>query len=258
VGDLSGRRALKKAQTREHVRAVAQRLFGERGFDTVTIADIAREADVAVQTVFNHFATKEELFFDGRTPWVDGPASAVCSRAPGVPALSALRIHLVETVRAHVGSYSAREGRCYLATLEASDTLRAQERELVHEAERRLNAALLEAWDPATEAAPADAEATAPLIAAIWLATSRSLIVEQRAQLTAGADPAQVAAITAERADRILGKLEKTVEPAPERRQTGAGSARHLASAGTAIGTRTSSTTRSTCSAVIAPSPAAM
>ena len=45
----------------------------------MTIADIARESDVAVQTVFNHFATKEELFFDGRDavgrrPGRGGPA----------------------------------------------------------------------------------------------------------------------------------------------------------------------------------------
>ena len=43
----------------------------------VTLTDVAREADVAVQTVFNHFATKEDLFFDGRAPWVDGLAAAV-------------------------------------------------------------------------------------------------------------------------------------------------------------------------------------
>jgi hypothetical protein len=72
VGEVSDRRARKKAQTREHVRRTAQQLFAERGFDAVTIADIAAAADVAVQTVFNHFATKEELFFYDRTPWRDG------------------------------------------------------------------------------------------------------------------------------------------------------------------------------------------
>ena len=50
-------------------------MFAERGFEAVTIADVARGADVAVQTVFNHFATKEELFFDGRADWVDGAAA---------------------------------------------------------------------------------------------------------------------------------------------------------------------------------------
>ena len=76
-----GRRELRKARTRAEVRATAQRLFAERGFDEVTIADVAAAADVAVQTVFNHFETKEALFFDGRTPWVEGSAAAVSRRA---------------------------------------------------------------------------------------------------------------------------------------------------------------------------------
>src|SRR5690349_16310949 len=63
VGELNDRRARKKAQTRELIRTVAQRMFDERGYEAVTIAGIAHESDVAVQTVFNHFATKEELFF---------------------------------------------------------------------------------------------------------------------------------------------------------------------------------------------------
>ena len=76
MSELLDRRARKKAQTREQIRGIAHQLFDERGFEAVTIADVARTADVAVQTVFNHFATKEELFFDGRVPWVEGPADA--------------------------------------------------------------------------------------------------------------------------------------------------------------------------------------
>ena len=58
MGDLKDRRARKKAQTREQILRVAQSLFAEHGFDAVTISDVANGADVAVQTVFNHFATK--------------------------------------------------------------------------------------------------------------------------------------------------------------------------------------------------------
>src|SRR3954463_5336362 len=94
VGKVNDRRARKKAQTRELIRDVAQSLFDERGFESVTIAEIARDADVAVQTVFNHFATKEELFFDGRVPWLEGPAAAVAGRGQ-VPPLTALRVYLV-------------------------------------------------------------------------------------------------------------------------------------------------------------------
>ena len=131
VSELNDRRARKKAQTREQIRSTARRLFAEQGFDVVTTADIAREADVAVQTIFNHFATKEELFFDGRTPWVDGAAAAVRDRDPAVPPLRALRGYLVQLVETMVGSMSCAERRTYVSTLEASDTLRAQERELI-------------------------------------------------------------------------------------------------------------------------------
>ena len=88
MGELKDRRARKKAQTREAVRTVAHALFADHGFEAVTIADIARTADVAVQTVFNHFATKEELFFEGRADWVGGAARAVRRRPDGIPALS--------------------------------------------------------------------------------------------------------------------------------------------------------------------------
>jgi AcrR family transcriptional regulator len=214
VSNLTDRRTRKKAQTRELIRTVAQRMFAERGFDTVTIADVARDADVAVQTVFNHFATKEELFYDGRVPWVDGPADAVRTRAPGVPALTALRTHLVTAVHELVSSHSAPERSCYIATLQASDTLRVQERELVHVAEVRLRAALLEAWTTgaADDEVPADPDSTARLVAAMWLAAVRSLIIGRRPDLSEGADPAQAAATAAALADRMLAGLEQGVE----------------------------------------------
>jgi AcrR family transcriptional regulator len=216
VRELNDRRARKKAQTRELIRTVAHRMFAQRGFDAVTIADIAREADVAVQTVFNHFATKEELFFDGRTPWVDGAAEAIRTRKPGIPPLTALRAHLVDTVRALVASHGSPERRCYVQTLEASEGLRVQERELVHETARRVRAALLEAWaEESAEDAPAsptDPDTAASLIASVWLAAARSLVVGQRSRLTEGADPEATAAAAMDLADRTLRELQTGIE----------------------------------------------
>jgi AcrR family transcriptional regulator len=208
VGELLDRRARKKAQTRELIRSVARRLFDEHGFEAVTIADIARESDVAVQTVFNHFATKEELFFDGRTPWVDAPAEAVRLRDPSVAPLAALRTHLVDSVHHLIGSMSTPERRCYITTLEASDALRSYERELVHESEIRLQAALLEAWTADPSTAPAEPEAAAPLIAAVWLAARRSLVVGQRPGLARGADLELAATLVVDVADRMLREME--------------------------------------------------
>jgi AcrR family transcriptional regulator len=50
------RRACKKAKTRELIAAAAMRLFAAKGFEETTIAEIAREADVAEQTVYNFFS----------------------------------------------------------------------------------------------------------------------------------------------------------------------------------------------------------
>jgi AcrR family transcriptional regulator len=202
------RRARKKAQTRELIRSVAQRRFDDDGFEAVTIADIARECDVAVQTVFNHFATKEELFFAGRTPWVDGAAEAVRARKPSEAPLSALRAHLVDTIAELVGSHRCPNRRRYIAALEASDALRAYERELVHESELKLRQALLDAWAADEDVAPADPASAAPVIAAVWVAASRSLIVTQRPELTQGADPDVAAAAAMDMARRVLCQLE--------------------------------------------------
>lgn len=64
VNEQLGRRARKKAETRQTIADVALRLFLERGFDAVGIREIAREADVALTTLFLHFPSKESLVFD--------------------------------------------------------------------------------------------------------------------------------------------------------------------------------------------------
>ena len=58
-----GRRERKKQQMRAPIAETARRLFGERGFEGVTVAEVAREADVAEQTVYNYFPTKEDLVY---------------------------------------------------------------------------------------------------------------------------------------------------------------------------------------------------
>src|SRR4051812_36532107 len=62
-GNPLGRRERKKQLTREHIADVALSLFTERGFDRVTVAEVAEAADVSEQTVFNHFPTKEDLVY---------------------------------------------------------------------------------------------------------------------------------------------------------------------------------------------------
>jgi AcrR family transcriptional regulator len=215
VGEISDRRARKKLKTRTEVRAAAQRLFDERGFDAVTIADVAAEADVAVQTVFNHFATKEELFFDDRVPWVEGSAAAVRCRDATEPPLAALRRYIVGTVVGLVRACDAEGHRRFISAIEASPALRAHELRLTYQAERLLAEALAEAWAagaaPCGSPAPGRPSTGAALIAATWLGAARAMVLDHRAQLTDPASAPPLAEVQA-LAERVLGRLERAFD----------------------------------------------
>src|SRR3954467_12797148 len=79
-----GLRELKKQRTRELIAETARRLFAERGFERVTVAEIARAAEVSEQTVFNYFPTKEDLVYWRLEAFEDELLSAVRERAAGV------------------------------------------------------------------------------------------------------------------------------------------------------------------------------
>src|SRR5438067_11341659 len=83
MADQPGRRERKKHQMREQIAETARRLFGERGFERVTVAEIARAADVAEQTVYNYFPAKEDLVFWRLESFEDQLLQAVRERAPG-------------------------------------------------------------------------------------------------------------------------------------------------------------------------------
>jgi AcrR family transcriptional regulator len=91
-----GLRELKKEQTRQLIAGTAWRLFADRGFDKVTVAEIAREAQVAEATVFNYFPSKEDLFYSRFESFSTRLADAVRDRDPGEPALAAFRRALLE------------------------------------------------------------------------------------------------------------------------------------------------------------------
>src|SRR3954464_1389378 len=107
---------------RAESRRTAQGLFAQHGFEAVTVAEVAAAADVAVQTVFNHFPTKEDLFFDD-VAWVEAPAPPV--RHSDAPAGQALAAHYREHLAGmRAAGYLAGVVR-FTATLEASPALRA-------------------------------------------------------------------------------------------------------------------------------------
>ena len=92
---MEGLRERKKRQTRDAIAAAALALFQEHGFDAVTVADVARAADVSEKTVFNHFPAKEDLVFAHSDDRLDARADAIRMRPPGVPLI---RVFEAETM----------------------------------------------------------------------------------------------------------------------------------------------------------------
>jgi AcrR family transcriptional regulator len=95
----SGRRERKKAATRQKIADTALRLFLERGYDAVGIRDVAAEADVAVTTLFSHFASKEALVFEQDQDFEERLRRAVTDRVPHEPLIPALRREILALVR---------------------------------------------------------------------------------------------------------------------------------------------------------------
>ncbi|MGW4395949.1 TetR/AcrR family transcriptional regulator [Amycolatopsis nivea] len=88
-----GRRERKKAATRAAILEAATALFLERGFDAVTVREIADQADVSPKTVFTHFPQKEALVFSDEDDRHERLVAAVSRRTPGTTISDALKAH---------------------------------------------------------------------------------------------------------------------------------------------------------------------
>src|SRR6476620_9387260 len=84
-------RERKKEATRASISGIATELFVQRGFDRVTIGEVAAAAQVSKMTVTNYFPRKEDLVFDRRDVVVGGPADAVRHRPAGQSVTEAVR-----------------------------------------------------------------------------------------------------------------------------------------------------------------------
>ncbi len=85
-----GLRELKKAKTRKVIGDTALRLFLEKGYDNVTVAEIAQLSEVSVTTLFKYFPCKESLVFDEIEEYDEGLIRAVMSRPVGISVMDAL------------------------------------------------------------------------------------------------------------------------------------------------------------------------
>ncbi|MCD2194515.1 TetR/AcrR family transcriptional regulator [Actinomycetospora endophytica] len=132
-----GRRERKKARTRGAIADAALRLFLARGFDDVTVAEVADAADVSVTTVFNHFPSKEALVFDEEAEREEQLLGAVRARPADVDVLTALHRFVRSQVDRKAGS-GAGELDHFIALVEASPVLRAYSQRMWSGYERSL------------------------------------------------------------------------------------------------------------------------
>jgi AcrR family transcriptional regulator len=140
-----GLRERKKRQTRQYISDVATGLFVERGFDAVTVAEIAEAANVSVNTDYNYFPAKEDLFFDRSAGMIDRLARWVRGRPEGESAAAAVLRELreeVEAVSPRVGllpGYAA-----FMKVIEEAPALRSRLWALAQEVQANLEEVLRE------------------------------------------------------------------------------------------------------------------
>lgn len=198
-----GLRERKKQQTRKLIYETAARLFAERGFDFVTVADIAREADVSEVTVFNYFPTKDDLFFGGMEFFEDTLIEAVRSRAPGVSVLAAFREPVLDGLARLETDETARLIAKSAALINASQSLQIRERELVAHYTEILARFLADERGAETDDVEASGVATA------LMGSQRALVAYVRARVLAGECGSALVEQARSQATRVFARLDQ-------------------------------------------------
>ncbi|GAA2093970.1 TetR/AcrR family transcriptional regulator [Streptomyces albiaxialis] len=203
-------RARKKRETRQRISDVATALFAERGFDAVTVSEVARAADVSAMTVFNHFPRKEDLFLDRIPEAVELVTGAVRDRSPGETPLAALRRTLLRLAdEGHPLGALHESGPRFARVVLDSAALRARAREGVEEVETALAGVLREAAEEET------GEPDPRLTAALAVAAYRTVFTGTVARLLAGAHVSDLADGHRARLHAAFDALERAVSRPP-------------------------------------------
>jgi AcrR family transcriptional regulator len=164
---LSDRRSRKRLATRQGISNTATRLFVERGFDHVTVDEIAAAADVGRMTVFNHFPRKEDMFFDLDEEGREILREALLRRDPAVAPIETLRLlaHQLIAEQSPYVEFSARS-QGFVQAIEGSETLKARARAIRDELAQVVTVALSQCVG--RETSDPDAQLAAGLLLATW------------------------------------------------------------------------------------------
>ncbi|MEU8900424.1 helix-turn-helix domain-containing protein [Nocardia sp. NPDC048505] len=188
------------SKTRARIAEVASELFLERGFEDVTIAEVAAAAGVSKVTVFAHFERKEDLLLDRLPDVVDIVRTALRERTDDIGAVETLRrTALALAGERHVLSGLDGDIEPMMRTITASPALIARLRAFAYEVETALAAEL-------------DTDATfsgdGTLAAALLVAAYRTVAVETVRRRLAGDDLTGIAMSHRQRLNQAFDAVE--------------------------------------------------
>jgi AcrR family transcriptional regulator len=207
-----GLRERKKQQTRQLIFETASRLFRERGFDVVTVAEVARAADVSDLTVFNYFPTKADLYFGRMEFFEERLLAAVAERPDGEPALNPFRRLIIDGA-AEFSDVNAERIARVAPAIAASPVLKIHEREVVARYARQLAELLARE----TDAQPGDPVPTA--VATALFGAHRAVVEYVRGEVLAGHRGPALAARVQAQATRVFAVLEAGMADYPPKRR---------------------------------------
>ncbi len=192
-------RDVKRQRTHEAIADAAAELFAARGFEAVTIDDVAHAAGVGRQTVFNHFAVKEDLVFDLAAARRESLVAAVTGRAAGTTPLDAVREWtLAEWKAVRTVELAGRPDSGIFALVGRSDALRAHARKVAAE-----NAAAL------AEVLGIKSPTTAQVVATALVAVDQAMFAAMTQHVTKGRRIERVRAHVVKEGARAFDALER-------------------------------------------------
>jgi AcrR family transcriptional regulator len=205
IAPQTGLRERKKQETRQRIADAARRLFVERSFEAVTVAEVARAADVSEKTVYNYFPRKEDLFYSGMETFEEDLLAAIQGREPGQSLTEAFRGFLLQQ-RGLLGRHDPDATKRLAAMtrmITESTALLGREREILD----RYTSSLAELIAEERKAGPDDVEPW--VVANALMGVHRSLIDYSRRRILAGVPNRRLAREMPEQLERALGALER-------------------------------------------------
>jgi AcrR family transcriptional regulator len=206
VATQGGLRERKKQQTRQLIFEAAHKLFLKKGFDGVSVAEIARAADVSEVTVFNYFPAKEDLFYGGMVFFEEELIESVRSRPKGESVLKAFRHRLLVRADRLATKQSTEAISRAAQIIPASPSLVAREREIADRYTTRLAELLAE------ETGAGVGDIVAVSVASALMSTHRALVNHVRGRVRGGL-----------RGDRLVEEYRTQVRRAFARLERGLG-----------------------------------